>query len=170
MESMPEGWGQRDQEAYWAWKRGDETGLIKAYELTIKSLAKNTAQASRRGKSGELRQLSQHDRYEESRKREAALAQDDLHQVKEVADFSDLCQVGREALLDAATRYDPKTGKPLRVFAYKRIRGAMLDLLTEKRKREAEQASPGSFEAAPPSPTEQLVELVKEGEYDVSFI
>jgi len=154
--------------AYWAWKRGDENGLIKAYEPTIKSLAKSAAQTCRRGKSGELRQLSQHDRYEEGRRREAALAQDYLHQVKEVADFDDLCQVGREALLDAATRYDPKKGKPLGVFAYKRIRGAMLDLLAEKRKREAERASSDDSEAAPPDPRVQFLALIEQGEWDDS--
>ncbi|GEM_PF-3551378 len=40
---------------------------------------------------------------------------------------SDLESAGNEALVRAATRYDPETGVPFANYAYYRIRGAMLD-------------------------------------------
>jgi hypothetical protein len=46
----------------------------------------------------------------------------------------------------------------------------MRDLLAEKQKREAEQASLDSSEVAPRDPTAQLVALVEQGELDDSSI
>jgi len=88
----------------------------------------------------------------------------------EIVDFDDLYDAGCQAVLAVKERYDPERGKPFQAFAYKRIRGAMRDLLDEKRKREAEQASPDGFEVAPRDPTEQLVALAEQGELDDSFI
>lgn len=42
--------------------------------------------------------------------------------------LGDLESAGNEALVRAATRYDPATGVPFANFAYYRIRGAMLDV------------------------------------------
>jgi RNA polymerase sigma factor for flagellar operon FliA len=42
-------------------------------------------------------------------------------------DYDELVSFGNKGLLDAARRYDPATGTPFTVFAFYRIRGAMLD-------------------------------------------
>jgi DNA-directed RNA polymerase specialized sigma subunit len=141
--SINQRWSQRDQEALRAWERGDQNGLIKAYEPDVRKLAERFGQDSRRNKSDELRLHSQDARYEEGRLREAASAEDGLRKIIEVADPDELYQVGCEALLDAADRCDPKRGVPPLGFAYKRIRGVMLDLLAKRRKLETEQASSG---------------------------
>jgi hypothetical protein len=93
-----------------------------------------------------------------------------LREVKEVIDPDELFGAGCDALLDAMTRYDPGRGISPQKFAYKRVRGAMLDLLDEKRKRENEQALPDGPEEAPRDPTEQLVALAEQGESDDSFL
>src|SRR3954447_8078993 len=126
---------KREREAYWAWGKRDETALLKACEPLISSLANSIAQDSRRNKSDKLRRPSQHSRFEAGLRREAGVAEEDLREAKEVIDFDDLFSVGCEALLDAATRYNPKKGKSPQVFAYKRIRGAMRDLRDEKQSK-----------------------------------
>jgi Sigma-70 region 2 len=157
--NISEGWSQRDQEAYRAWKKGNQTGLINAYEPLIKGLARSIARASRRGKNDELRQFSQYGRREEGCQREANLRQDGLRQAVEVVDPDELYQEGCEALLDAASRYDPKRG-PLWRFAYKRVRGAMRDL-RDTIEREAQQTSDESSKAAAlATPIEELVALL----------
>ena len=88
----------------------------------------------------------------------------------EVVDFDDLYHEGCQAVLAVKERYDPDRKKSFQAFAYKRIRGAMRDLLAEKQKREAEHASLGSSEVAPLDPTAQLVALAEQGELDDSFI
>jgi Sigma-70 region 2 len=88
----------------------------------------------------------------------------------EVVDFDDLYHVGCQAVLDVKERYDPDRKKPFQAFVYKRIRGAMRDLLAEKQKREDEHASLGSSEVALRDPTAQLVALAEQGELDDSFI
>src|SRR5215208_5482497 len=168
--SIPEEWGQREREAYWAWEKRDDTGLIRACEPLIRSLAKSIAKDARRGRSDDLSQPSRHHGFEQGRQREAALAEDGLREALEVVDFDDLYSVGCQAVLAVKERYDPDRKKPFQAFAYKRIRGAMRDLLAEKQKREAEQASLGSSEVAPLDPTAQLVALAEQGEFDDSFI
>ena len=168
--SMPEEWGQREREAYWAWEKGDDTGLIKACEPLIRNLAKSIAENARRGRSDHLSQPSRHRKFEQGRQKEAALAEDGLREAIEVVDFDDLYHVGCQAVLDIKERYDPDRKKSFQVFGRKRIRGAMRDLLAEKQKREAEQASLDSTEAAPRDPTARLVALVDQGELDDSFI
>jgi RNA polymerase sigma factor (sigma-70 family) len=168
--SIPEEWTQTEREAYWAWEKGDETGLIKACEPLIRSLAKSIAEDARRGRSDELSQPSRHRRFEQGRHKEASLAEDGLREAMEVVDFDDLYHAGCQAVLDVKERYDPDRKKSFQTFAYKRIRGAMRDLLAEKQKREAEQASLDSSEVAPRDPTAQLVALAEQGELDDSFI
>lgn len=168
--SVSEEWTQREREAYRAWKRGNQNALVRACEPAIRKLAKNFAQASRRNRSDKLRRPSQHGGFEQDRNKEAAYTQEGLREAKEVVDPDDLFGAGCDALLDAMTRYDPGRGTPPQKFAYKRIRGAMLDLLDEKRKRENEQALPDGSEEAPRNPTEQLVALAEQGEFDDSFL
>lgn len=43
------------------------------------------------------------------------------------ADREDLIAFGRQGLLEAAERFDPKLGQDFRRFAYYRVRGAMID-------------------------------------------
>jgi hypothetical protein len=57
--SINQRWSQRDQEALRAWERGDQNGLIKAYESDVRKLAERFGQDSRRNKSDELRLHSQ---------------------------------------------------------------------------------------------------------------
>jgi len=163
--NIPEGWTQRDQEAYQAWKKGNQTGLINAYEPRIKGLARSIARASRRGKNDELRHLSRYDRQEVGRQREASLGQDGLRQAIDIVDPDELYQKGCEALLDAASRYDPKKG-PLWRFAYKRVRGAMRDHLRDTIEQEVEQTSDESSKAAGATPIEKFVALLNEKEWD----
>ncbi len=47
--------------------------------------------------------------------------------VDHFVDVDDLAQIGFMGLLDAAKRYDPKTGVPFEAYALLRIRGAMVD-------------------------------------------
>ena len=168
--SILEEWGQREREAYWAWEKRDDTGLIRACEPLIRSLAKSIAKDARRGRSDDLSQPSRHRGFEQGRQREAALAEDGLREVVEVVDFDDLYSVGCQAVLAVKERYDPDRKKPFQAFAYKRIRGAMRDLLAEKQKREAEQASLHNSEVAPRDQIEQLVALAEQGELDDSFL
>jgi hypothetical protein len=106
--SIPEWWNPQHVEAYRAWKHSDWNRLIKVCAPEIRKLARGLAVASRRGRSDELRQLSQHDRFNEDRKKEAALTQDGLREAREVAEFDDLYQAGCEAVLDTKQRYDPE--------------------------------------------------------------
>ncbi len=165
--NIPEGWNQRDEDAYRAWKKRNHTGLIKAYEPQIKRLARSIARASRRGKNDELRHLSGYGRHEVGRQREASLGQDSLRQAIEIVDPDELYQEGCEALLDAASRYDPKRG-PFWRFAYKRVRGAMRDL-RDTRERKAEQTSNESSKVAVATPIEEYVALLNERERDDSI-
>ena len=159
-------WTQREREAYWAWKRGDQSALVRACEPEIRKLAMNFAQASRRNRSDKLRRPSRHAAFEQDRNKELAYTQEGLRDVKEVIDPDDLFGAGLEALLDAMTRYDGGRGTSPQKIAYWRIRGAMLDLLDEKRKRETEQASPDRPEVASGDSIDKLVALAEQGELD----
>jgi Sigma-70 region 2 len=165
--ALPEEWEPRHVEAYTAWKQGDQNRLIKASVPEITKLAYKLASTSRRRGSDELRHPSRFDRFEEGRKREAALGQAGLREEKEVADFDELYSAGCQAVLEVKDRYDPETGTPFQGFAYKRIRGAMIDLLNEKRKQSPEQAHDSS-EITPAKAIEELVALVEKGERDSS--
>jgi sigma-70-like protein len=167
--ALPEGWEPRHVEAYTAWKQGDQNRLIEACVPEIRKLAYKLASTSRRRGSDELRQPSRFDRFEEGRKREAALGQAGLREAKEVADFEELYSAGCQAVLEAKGRYDLGTGTPFQAFAYKRIRGAMIDLLNEKRKQGPEQAHDSS-QIKPAKAIERLVALVREGERDDSVL
>ena len=50
-------------------------------------------------------------------------------------DHEDLVQEGLVGLLEAAQRFDPVLGAPLSSFAYRRIRGAMLDAITKAQRQ-----------------------------------
>jgi RNA polymerase sigma factor (sigma-70 family) len=165
--ALPEGWEPRHVEAYTAWKQGDQNRLIEACVPEIRKLAYKLASTSRRRGSDELRQPSRFDRFEEGRKREAALRQAGLREAKEVADFEELYSAGCQAVLEAKDRYDPETETPFQAFAYKRIRGAMIDLLNEKREQGPEQAHDSS-EIPAAKAIEELVALVEKGEQDIS--
>ncbi len=167
--ALPEGWEPRHVEAYTAWKQGDQNRLIEACVPEITKLAYKLASTSRRRGSDELRQPSRFDRFEEGRKREAALGQAGLHEAKEVADFDELYSAGCQAVLEAKDRYDPETETPFQGYAYKRIWGAMIDLLNEKRKQSPEQAHDSS-EITPAEAIERLVALDREGERDASVL
>jgi hypothetical protein len=170
MKDIPEGWAQSEREAFWAWEKGDDTGLIKACNPLIRRLAKSIAKDARRGRSGELSQPSRHRGFEQGRQKEAALAEDGLREALDVVDFDDLYHVGCQAVLAVKNRYDPDRKKSYQAYAYKRIRGARRDLLAEKQKREAEQAIFNNSEVAPIDPTAQLAALAEQGELDDSFI
>jgi len=167
--ALPELWKPRHVEAYTAWKQDDQNRLIEACVPEIRKLANGLASTSRRRGSDELRQPSRFDRFEESRNKEAALGQAGLREAKEVVDFDELYSAGCEAVLEVKDRYDPETGTPFQAFACKRIRGAMIDLLNEKRKRMSERAH-NSSEITPAKAIEELVALVEKGERDSSVV
>jgi Sigma-70 region 2 len=99
------------------------------------SLARAFARRSRRG-SDELHPVA-----------EAEFAEAGLYEDRGVADFDELCQVGREAVLEIRDRYNPERG-PFQTFAYLRVRGAMVDSLRAQQPHPEEEHDSGGVSLA----------------------
>jgi hypothetical protein len=123
MSSAPRNWKPHEVAAYQAWQRGDQNRLVKACERVIARHARRFARASRKG-SDELNPVV-----------DAEFQQAGLYEARVVVDFDDLCQVGRQAVLEVQDRWNPEYDRSFQTFAYSRIEGAMKDWWDGQRKR-----------------------------------
>ena len=153
MTTPPQSWRPHEIEAYWAWQSDDANRLVKACDPMIVSLARNFARSSKRG-SDELHPVV-----------EAEFVEARLHEDKGVADFDELCQVGREAALEIRDRYDPDRG-PFQTFAYLRVRGAMVDSLRAQQPHLEEEHDGGGVSLA--TALGVVVRQIQSGEQDDS--